>query len=160
MKKGILFLSVLFSAFLTTQSFAQEIINGPAISFDKETHDYGTISVGANGECVFTIKNTGTEPLLITNAQASCGCTVPDYPKEPIAPGQSASIKVSYDTKRVGVFQKSITISSNAQNGNVKVIYIKGNVEGQIDNSAAPVAPVTGPTTGTTSGTSTFIAPR
>ncbi len=152
-------LAVLLGSMVGAQSFAQELITGPAISLDKETHDYGTVSNGANGECVFIVKNIGTEPLLLTNAQASCGCTVPAYPKEPIAPGQTAEIRVSYDTKRVGPFQKSITISSNAQNSPVKVIYIKGTVEGQVEN-AAPVAPSTGPTMGTSNGSATLVTPR
>lgn len=85
------------------------------ISFEKETHDYGTISQGADGNYEFKFKNTGKEPLVITNARASCGCTTPVWPKEPIKPGASGVIKVGYDTKRVGAFTKTITISSNSK---------------------------------------------
>lgn len=128
MKNTVLFLTLALALFLSSKLNAQELISGPAISVDKTTHDYGALNYGANGECEFTIKNSGTEPLLITDARPSCGCTVPVFPKEPIAPGKSATIKVSYDTKREGDFQKSITIMSNASNEPTKVVYIKGSV--------------------------------
>ncbi|MFP5471604.1 MAG: DUF1573 domain-containing protein, partial [Bacteroidia bacterium] len=69
-------------------SIAQEEVktSGAQISFDKEIHDYGTVDQGGNGECAFTFTNTGNEPLIITKAKGSCGCTVPEWPKEPIAP--------------------------------------------------------------------------
>jgi hypothetical protein len=97
------------------------------ITFTKELHDFGTINKGDNGTTEFTFKNTGKEPLIIANAQGSCGCTVPVWPKEPIAPGATSTIKVTYDTKRVGAFTKTVTITSNAQTAN-KVITIKGVV--------------------------------
>ena len=71
----------------TSTVTAQEVSNGAQISFDKETHDYGTIKNGANGTCTFEFKNTGNTPLILSNAKGSCGCTVPTWPKEPIAPG-------------------------------------------------------------------------
>ncbi len=97
------------------------------ITFSKDLHDFGTISKGDNGSTEFTFKNTGKEPLIIANAQGSCGCTVPQWPKEPIAPGATSSIKVTYDTKRVGAFTKTVTITSNAQTSS-KIITIKGVV--------------------------------
>ncbi len=97
------------------------------ITFTKDLHDFGTINKGDNGTYEFTFKNTGKEPLIIANAQGSCGCTVPLWPKEPIAPGASSNIKVTYDTKRVGAFTKTVTITSNAQSAN-KIITIKGVV--------------------------------
>ena len=102
--------------------------NAPEMTFDKETHDYGTIKQGADGTCEFRFTNTGNEPLVITSARGSCGCTVPTYPKEPILKGQSAVIKVTYDTKRVGPFTKTVTIESNAKT-NPKMLSIKGVVE-------------------------------
>lgn len=102
--------------------------NAPEITFENETHDYGTIKQGADGSCEFKFKNTGKEPLIISNAKGSCGCTVPTYPKEPIMKGQTAVIKVHYDTKRVGAFTKTVTIDSNAKSAQ-KVITIKGVVE-------------------------------
>lgn len=105
-----------------------QVEKGAKIQFNKETHDYGIIKFSADPYCTFEFKNTGNEALIISEARGSCGCTVPDWPKEPIAPGATGTIKVTYDTKRVGSFQKSVTITSNAINEPVKVINIKGEV--------------------------------
>lgn len=102
--------------------------NAPEIVFEKEVHDFGTIPYGGDGTYDFKFSNTGKAPLIITNARGSCGCTVPKWPKEPVAKGQSGSINVQYDTKRPGPFTKTVTISSNAKTAN-KVLTIKGNVE-------------------------------
>ena len=107
-------------------SFAQ---GGPEITLDKETHDYGSVTTAHDGNSVFTITNTGDKPLILSNARASCNCTVPQWPKEPISPGASAEIKVNYNMKRVGPINKSITITSNAVNSPTKVIRIKGTVK-------------------------------
>lgn len=98
------------------------------IKMDKMEHDYGTIKQGGNGECEFKFTNNGKEPLVITNCQGSCGCTVPMCPKEPILPGKSGIIKVKYDTNRPGGIYKTVTVNSNAKSGNV-VLTIKGTVE-------------------------------
>ena len=98
------------------------------IKLDKLEHDYGTIKQGGNGECEFKFTNNGKEPLVITNCQGSCGCTVPQCPKEPILPGKVGVIKVKYDTNRPGQIYKTVTVNSNAKSGNV-VLTIKGNVE-------------------------------
>ena len=97
------------------------------ITFESLEHDYGNIYKGDNGECEFVFKNTGKAPLQITNARASCGCTVPSWPKEPIAPGKKSIIKVKYDTNRLGTINKSITVTSNAINNSV-VLHIKGHI--------------------------------
>lgn len=104
--------------------------SGAKIEFTKETHDYGKIKNGADPLCSFEFKNTGDAPLIISDAKGSCGCTVPEWPKEPIAPGAKATIKVRYDTKREGVISKNVTIMSNAVNAPEKVIYITGEVIG------------------------------
>ena len=120
-------------------AFAQEANpNAAQISFTQETIDYGKIKKDANGEREFVFKNTGKEPLIITNCVGSCGCPVPVWPKTPIAPGEKASIKVKYDTRRVGLFQKTVTVTSNAATP-TKVLTIKGNVE---DVPAAVTTPV------------------
>jgi len=98
------------------------------IKMDKMEHDYGTIKQGGNGECEFKFTNSGKEPLVITNCQGSCGCTVPQCPPEPILPGKTGTIKVKYDTNRPGAIYKTVTVNSNAKSGNV-VLTIKGNVE-------------------------------
>lgn len=130
MKKVLFSLLVAFVAVSgLNKVVAQEVQNGAKIEFEKEVHDYGTIENGANGECTFKFTNTGNAPLIISNAKGSCGCTVPSWPKEPIAPGASSEITVKYDTKRPGAINKSVTITSNAVNEPTKVIRIKGNVK-------------------------------
>lgn len=132
MRKAIFTLSLLVVALLGFNSaIAQEVVqkDGPQISVDKDVHDYGTINQGDNGECVFIVTNTGTEPLILSRCKGSCGCTVPTCPQEPIAPGQTAKIKVKYDTNRVGPINKSVTITSNATNEPNKVVRIKGNIK-------------------------------
>lgn len=136
MKRAVLAFSVFLMAMLGFNSFAQEgqpvevgQENGPVLSIDKDLHDYGTIENGANGTCIFTITNTGNAPLIISVCKGSCGCTVPECPKQPIAPGASAEITVKYDTKRTGPFHKSVTITSNAVNTPSKVVKIKGTVK-------------------------------
>ncbi|TXD50952.1 MULTISPECIES: DUF1573 domain-containing protein [unclassified Polaribacter] len=115
------FATLLMILFISISTNAQEF------KFEKETINYGTISKNANGEKVFVFTNIGNEPLINKNIQSTCGCTVPKKPEKPIMPGEKGEIKVSYDTKRVGGFSKSITIFSNAKNAR-KVIRIKGIV--------------------------------
>tara|TARA_X000000950_G_scaffold239541_2_gene292179 strand:+ start:35 stop:571 length:537 start_codon:yes stop_codon:yes gene_type:complete len=137
---------------IVSMSVAQEVVTGPSISLDKDVHDYGTIQQGANGACEFTVTNSGTEPLIISRCKGSCGCTVPQCEKSPIAPGNTSAITVKYDTKRIGPINKSVTITSNASNEPTKVIRIKGKVEASdLGNSGGiPVKqPAAGaPTTG------------
>ena len=98
-----------------------------SIIFQKLEHNYGTIQNGGDGNSAFTFTNKGQKPLLLSNVSASCGCTVPEWPKEPILPGKSGSIKVTYNTAIIGSFRKTITVSSNAANSTV-VLTIYGNV--------------------------------
>ncbi|MDT8411573.1 MAG: DUF1573 domain-containing protein [Vicingaceae bacterium] len=141
MKKIILSLSILLASAAVmnaqTADGATPIQNENAavLTFEEEVVDYGTIEQGADGVREFIFTNTGKSPLIISNAVGSCGCTVPTWPKEPIKPGQKATIKVKYDTKRIGAINKSVTITSNATEP-TKVIRIKGTV----------VAPKTSPT--------------
>jgi hypothetical protein len=111
----------------TTFAFAQDKVAGAVFKFENEVLDYGTIENGSDGNRVFKFTNVGTEPLVITNAKGSCGCTTPEWPKGPIAPGASSTIKVHYDTKRTGAFEKTVTLESNATEAS-KVIKIKGVV--------------------------------
>jgi hypothetical protein len=88
--------------------------NAPMMSFDELTHDFGKIKEGEVITYRFKFKNTGKSDLLISNASASCGCTVPSYPKEPIAPGAEAGIDVQFNSKdKLGMFDKTITIIAN-----------------------------------------------
>lgn len=101
--------------------------SGAQIMFESETVDYGVIEQGSEPFRVFTFTNTGTEPLIITQAKGSCGCTVPTYPKEPIAPGETGEIKVRYDTNRLGKFTKRVTLTTNAPEDKT-MLTIKGEV--------------------------------
>ncbi len=84
------------------------------IKFDKTLHDFGNIKQGDNVECVFKVTNTGNEPLVIESAQGSCGCTVPDYPKEPIAAGETRDIKVKFNSAgKKDKQSKTVTITAN-----------------------------------------------
>ena len=104
-------------------------ISGPQISFDKDTHDYGEVFMHGDGNCVFTFTNTGNEPLLLTNVRAGCGCTVPQWPREPLLPGDSAEIKVRYTTlNRPHQINRSIVVTSNATNKPTQVLRLKGSV--------------------------------
>lgn len=104
-------------------------VEGAGMLFESETIDYGTIAHKANGEREFVFVNNGNKPLIITGASGSCGCTVPTYPKEPIMPGAKGVIGVKYDTNRGGQpFNKTVTVKSNAVQGDSKILTIKGTV--------------------------------
>lgn len=132
MKKILVTFTV--SLMMAFASFAQNAApqavvnpNAPGISFDKTVHDYGTVTKGGDGTCEFKFKNNGIEPLILSNVTSSCGCTVPEWPREPILKGKSASIKVKYDTNRVGPINKTVTVMSNAKDASVQ-LRITGNV--------------------------------
>lgn len=101
--------------------------NAPEITFETNVIDYGKVEYNGDGVRIFKFKNTGKEPLIITRAKGSCGCTVPTWPREPIMPGKSGVIKVKYSTNRVGRFTKTVTITSNAKTP-TKRLTIKGEV--------------------------------
>ena len=111
--------------------FSNNIINGQEkiaeIQFNETLIDYGIIENGKDGTKIFEFKNTGNAPLIFTRIFSSCGCTIPKKPEKPILPGQSGEIQVNYDTKRTGIFQKAITVKSNAKTPNV-ILRIKGEV--------------------------------
>jgi hypothetical protein len=127
MNKSLFILS--FLSFLTIGLYAQEnqVVKTDSIIFDKIAFDYGTIEQGSDGSCEFNFTNKGMVPLILNNVHASCGCTIPEWPKEPIEPGKKGVIKVKYNTNIIGSFSKSITVYSNAKNAQV-VLLIRGNV--------------------------------
>lgn len=103
--------------------------NAPELKFDIETYDFGTIKQGDKVTHDFDFVNTGKEPLVITQAAGSCGCTVPQWPKEPVAKGSKATIHVEFNsTGKMGMQDKTVTITSNSKSGQ-KVLHLKGNVE-------------------------------
>jgi hypothetical protein len=155
MKKAIFTFGLLVAAALTINVSAQvgatgtstaPAIAGPEVSFEKEVHDYGKIEQHGDGTCEFKYTNTGSQPLIISNAKGSCGCTVPDWSREPLAPGESTVIKVKYDTKRIGLINKTVTITSNATNAPNSVIRIKGEVLNPAAGATPEIAPA-GPVT-------------
>lgn len=120
-------LFVYFTLLIGISSFAQ---SGPKIEFKEETINYGEVEKGKDdGIRVFEFTNTGDQPLIIKNAKSSCGCTVPEWPKEPIQPGKKGYIKVQYNMNP-GPISKTITIETNAvnkENGMIP-LRIKGTV--------------------------------
>ncbi|AQX08266.1 MULTISPECIES: DUF1573 domain-containing protein [Elizabethkingia] len=116
----------LFLGLFLTGAFAA--VSAQSIAFDKTTLEYGDIAQNSNGERFFTITNTGDKPLILTNVKASCGCTTPQWSKDPILPGKSAKLKVGYDTKFTGTFKKLIEVYSNDPESQRSVIWIAGNV--------------------------------
>ena len=103
------------------------------ITFQEEVHDYGTIQQGDNGTTDFVFFNKGKEAFIISSAKGSCGCTVPVPPKEPIEAGKSSSIKVTYDTKRIGAINKNVTVVvqsiSDPSKTQTKILRIAGNIK-------------------------------
>jgi hypothetical protein len=99
---------------------------GPMMTFEKTTIHYGVIAKGSDPMRKFKFTNTGDSPLVIIDAQGSCGCTVPTFPKDAIEPGKTAVIEVRYDTNKVGAFNKQITIKSNI--GADVLLHISGEV--------------------------------
>jgi len=116
---------IIIVALVSLVSFA---VNAQAkISFKAETVDYGQIAKGSDGVRVFEFTNTGDSELVVSDVKSSCGCTVPKKPDGPIAPGESSTIEVKYDTNRVGPIRKTVTVYSNADEP-IKALKIKGEV--------------------------------
>lgn len=106
--------------------------NGQAkIFFETTSHDYGVVFAGDNGEVEFIFKNEGEIPLIINNVVSSCGCTVVNWPKDPIMPNQSGSIKVDYNTNIIGNIKRSITVSTNDKSQSRIVLILTGKVVGR-----------------------------
>jgi hypothetical protein len=95
--------------------------------FNEEKHDFGKVKQNVPAVSHFEITNSSSKPLVIESASASCGCTVPEYPKEPIAPGKSAKIKVQYNAAAIGAFTKEVYIKL-AGIEERKTLYIVGEV--------------------------------
>jgi hypothetical protein len=127
MKKALLFLAVALT--MVTSAFAQKtaVQPEPAIKWEHKSHDFGNIKMGPPADIVFKFTNTSNAPVVIKNAQASCGCTTPSWTKTPIMPGESGEVKASYGTDgRPGYFQKSVKVEFD--NGNLTDLTISGTV--------------------------------
>ena len=142
---AIIYTTIALNAQVTTSppSPGGDDSNGPVITFDSMVHDFGKIVKRTEpANCEFKFVNTGKEPLTLTDVKSSCGCTIPEWPKDPILPGKSGVIKVSYTkTGNVGIIGKQITVFSNATNGTV-TLSIKGSVVEDLDAPATPLTPV------------------
>ena len=154
MKRVILFVGALsLFAFVSCKENATSKINSanvavaaerdeaakqvPVMSFEKSEHDFGTIEQGTPQETVFKFTNTGNGPLIITDAKSSCGCTVPNPPKEPIAPGESSEMVVKFNGSGQNQVTKTITVTANTAKGS-EILRIKAFVN---PKGAAPLGP-------------------
>ena len=119
-------LALLFSFFTLALVYqAQAQTSGAVISFKENSIDFGDITQGQQVAHTFVLTNTGKQPLIISNVAATCGCTVPSWPKEPVAPGKSAEIKVSFNSAgKVGKQNSVVRIYSNASEPIEKVSLI------------------------------------
>lgn len=124
MKNTLIYLGIILSCIV---AHAQRTTVA-GIEFEYTTFNYDTIEQGSDGLCTFTFRNTGSEPLIITGASSSCGCTTPEYSKTPVLPGKTGRIKVKYNTETLGSFRKTVVVKSNAANAPTSVLRIKGFV--------------------------------
>ena len=125
-------------AFLFVASFA----NGQGvIKFKTESHDFGKVEEGVQATYTFEFTNSGTAPVVISNAQASCGCTTPDWTKEPVMPGKMGKVTASFNSQgRPGNFSKTVTVISNSETPQI-VLSIKGEVNPKGAEQAPAIAP-------------------
>ncbi|GAB3170031.1 DUF1573 domain-containing protein [Telluribacter humicola] len=121
MKKFFSVLVVLLS--VATFSYAQKGV----MKFKEETHSFGKIEQGKPVTHEFTFTNSGTDPIVISNVSASCGCTTPSYTKDPVLPGKTGSIKATYNAAAMGTFNKSVTVFSNSESPSI-TLFLKGEV--------------------------------
>ncbi len=141
MKNMFAFLLMMGSLTLSAQAPATTDLNWtPTVKFEKTSHDFGTIPEGPKATYEFTFTNTGREPIVVSNAQAGCGCTTPEWPKQPIAPGKTGKITVGYNSEgRPGQFTKDVTVTFSSgvnrdKTGTTKLT-INGNVTGKAAES-------------------------
>jgi len=145
MKKNLLSIALLLVVGIAAQAQDKPTLNNvgnenpnqAAFKFTEEEFNFGTIMQGDQVKHDYEFTNTGKEPLIISSAAGSCGCTVPEWPKEPIAPGAKAVIKVTFNSAgKQGVQDKTVTLQSNAKQ-NPLVLHLKGNVDKPIEQPAA-----------------------
>ena len=117
----------------TVDPSARTVVKGTSISFDTKTFNFDTILFKKKAEYKFNFINDGEKPLVIYDVKTSCGCTVANFPKQPVKKGKSGNIKVEYDTKRIGAFNKTIRVYTNTSTDAI-VLKIKGFVKDP-DNS-------------------------
>jgi hypothetical protein len=133
--KKILILCAVIIGFVAFKANAQDDKKAE-FKFNEEKHDFGKIPQGTPVTTLFTFTNVGKEPLIISNVQPTCGCTIADYTKTPVAPNATGSIKITYNAAAAYPFNKTIVVTSNAKTP-VKNLVIVGEV---VAKQAAPVA--------------------
>jgi len=117
---------------------AQEKVAGPQIQFEEMKYDFGSVKQGDVVDHTFKFKNVGTQPLVISNIGVSCGCTTPEWTKDPVMPGKSGTISAKFNsTGKMGMQNKVLTVESNSAGGNAMVSLV-GEVKDAAAASAAP----------------------
>jgi hypothetical protein len=137
MKKIILSAAFIFGviSFAISQASSVSVESGDPTSMAKfkwenTTHNFGKINQGKPVSHEFLFTNTGTIPLVISNVKGSCGCTVTNYTKEPIAPGKTGNVKATFNAAAMGAFNKSVRVTANVEGG-METLFIKGEVQKQ-----------------------------
>ena len=123
----VLIFSVIFMSSADLVNKNEAVFGMAKFQWKETTHDFGKIEQGTPVEYKFTFKNTGQIPLVISRVQASCGCTVTEYSKDPVAPGKEGFVKATYDAARTGTFNKSVRVTANIDGGS-EMLRIKGEV--------------------------------
>jgi hypothetical protein len=137
MKKLLISLSLSGPPATTTMAPHNYEADGPKMNVEESTYNFGKIPQGIPAKHKFGITNTGNEPLIIQNVQKTCGCTVTDWTKDPIMPGESGYVTAQYNAARMGNFKKPITVVSNATNSPMR-LYFKGEVVKKSELKGAP----------------------
>ena len=148
MKKALMLALSLTAGAYTAQAQAvkpanaTEKVAGPAIVFEESKYDFGSVMQGGMVDHVFKFKNTGTQPLIISNIGVSCGCTTPEWTKDPVMPGKSGTISAHFNSAgKMGMQNKVLTIESNASAGSTTVSLV-GEVKEAAGAAAATAAPM------------------
>ncbi|MBU6331447.1 MAG: DUF1573 domain-containing protein [Bacteroidetes bacterium] len=144
----LFFSTIALSSFAQNAAPAAQPKSSAVMKFKSEAHDFGTITEGDKATHAFEFTNTGSETLIISNVSASCGCTTPEWTREPVKPGEKGTIKAVYNSAgRPGMFTKQVTVTSNAGTG-TQVLTIKGNVvkaDENVPENKGAASPVTKP---------------
>lgn len=133
MKKLILSATLIFGVvfFALSQATVSVESGDPSsmakFKWEETTHNFGKIEQGKPVSTEFTFTNAGSTPLVISNVKGSCGCTVTQYTKEPIAPGKTGTVKATFNAAAMGAFNKSVRVTANVEGGN-ETLFIKGEV--------------------------------
>jgi hypothetical protein len=128
--RTLLFLTLILltGSCINEGSSKDKILEAASMKFENTVYDFGTIPYDSDGRCHFEFTNDSEQALIVNVVRTTCGCTRPEWPENPVKPGEKGRIGITYNTKIEGRFQKSITVYSNAENSPVK-LFIKGNVE-------------------------------